>query len=277
MHRTSRCNECPATMRPMMSRIAVTVVSALTGGLLAACGTGNHPAGVTTLHATSTRGAPPAATTGSPVDARRPLTKAQARALARGVNLRAGDVPGFRASSEHEHETAADKRLERRMLRCTRGVGFSNGFAEASSNDFEREASASPQSVSSNVTVVQTRALATKELAAIRTNRVRACLSHYFDLFFRTHSSRLATIGPVSISQGSPPAPGTTGSFGWRITATLTLNGSLGLPVYLDILGFVDGPAEVALVTSGLSEPFPTATEQRLFSLLVERAGAFSA
>jgi len=83
----------------------------------------------------------------------------------------------------------------------------------------------------------------------------------------------MATIGPVSISHGTPPAPQTAGSFGWRITATLTLNGNIELPVYLDILGFVDGPAEVALVTSGLSEPFPAAPEQRLFSLLLERAG----
>jgi hypothetical protein len=264
-------------MCAMRGWIAVTVVLALTGGLLAACGTRSHPATITVPHATDTIGAPAAVTAGAPANARRPLTKAQASAFARAVNLRAGDLLGFRASSGHEQETAADKLLERKMLHCTRGVGLSNGLAEASSKDFEREATASPQSVSSNVAVVQTPALAAKELAAIRTNHVRACLSHYFDLFFSTHSSRLAAIGPVSISQGSPPAPGTTGSFGWRITATLTLNGSVGLPVYLDILGFVDGPAQVALVTSGLSEPFPAATEQRLFALLVERARAHSA
>jgi hypothetical protein len=40
----------------------------------------------------------------------------------------------------------------------------------------------------------------------------------------------------------------------------------------MDLLGFVDGPAEVVLLTSGLPEPFPAATEHRLFSLLIQRA-----
>ena len=67
------------------------------------------------------------------------------------------------------------------------------------------------------------------------------------------------------------------GSFGWRITATLTVAGKIDIPAYLDILGFVEGTAEVSLVTSGLGEPFPAVTEQHLFTLLVERATAHEA
>jgi len=46
------------------------------------------------------------------------------------------------------------------------------------------------------------------------------------------------------------------------------------LPIYLDYLGFVDGPAEVTLLSSGLLRPFPAAIQQRLFALLLSRAKA---
>ena len=43
---------------------------------------------------------------------------------------------------------------------------------------------------------------------------------------------------------------------------------------YMDILGFVYGPARVTLFSSGALQPFPAAAEQRLFSLLLGRAKA---
>jgi hypothetical protein len=42
----------------------------------------------------------------------------------------------------------------------------------------------------------------------------------------------------------------------------------------MDILGFVYGPTEVSLLSFGVPEPFPAATEQHLFSLLLQRAKA---
>jgi hypothetical protein len=153
-------------------------------------------------------------------------------------------------------------------------VGFNSGLVEAGSKDFKRETNAFSQSVKSSVTVMQTPALATKELTAIRGERVRACLSHFLDLLLEGQKRpRGTTIGPVSISQGTLPAPGTTGSFGWRITSAFTLHG-IRIPFYMDILGFVYGSAEITLFTSGVPEPLPAATEQRLFLLLVERAKA---
>jgi hypothetical protein len=60
-----------------------------------------------------------------------------------------------------------------------------------------------------------------------------------------------------------------------RFTETLTLRG-LRIPVYEDILGFVRGRAEVSLFTFGVPRQFPAALEERLFSLLLERAKAHS-
>ena len=248
---------------------------ALTGGLLAACGTRSHPATITVPHATDTIGAPAAVTAGAPANARRPLTKAQASAFARAVNLRAGDLLGFRASSGHEQETAADKLLERKMLHCTRGVGLSNGLAEASSKDFELKHDILDLSVSSEVSVARTPATATAELAAIHGAHVQGCLSHYLSLLLKSQQYGGATISPVSIESGTPPAPGTTGSFGWRVTATLTTH-RIRISFYIDILGFVYGPARVTLFSSGVLQPFPAQAEERLFTLLLHRAKAHS-
>jgi hypothetical protein len=44
--------------------------------------------------------------------------------------------------------------------------------------------------------------------------------------------------------------------------------------LYLDILGFVYGPARVTLFSSGILRPFPAAVQQGLFSLLLARARA---
>lgn len=81
------------------------------------------------------------------------------------------------------------------------------------------------------------------------------------------------TVGRVSIASGTPPAPGTAGGFGWRISTTI-VGHRIAIPFYMDVLGFVYGPSEVALLTFGLPRPFPAAIEQRLFTLLVERAKA---
>jgi hypothetical protein len=77
----------------------------------------------------------------------------------------------------------------------------------------------------------------------------------------------------VSIQSGTPPAPGTTGSYGWRAIAAFTVQG-IRIQVYLDMLGFVDGPAQVTLFSSGVLRPFPAAVQERLFSLLLARAKA---
>jgi len=266
----TRPAERPGIMRPAMRRMIVILALLAAGGLLVACGSGSHPSPTTV--------APVAATTR--VDAvaavktsasRKSFTKAQAVAFARSVNLTAADVPGFKVSSEHEHETAAEKRLEHEMLRCVGALGADHGIVEVSSKDFGRDTNMADESVQSEVSVARTPELAAKELAVIRSPHVRVCLSHYLDLLFKSQKYRGATFSPVSISQGTPPAPGATGSFAWRVTTTITLH-SVTTPVYMDILGFVDGPAEVSLFTTGVPRPFPAATEERLFSLLLTRA-----
>jgi hypothetical protein len=248
-----------------MVRAIVQLLLAVSGVLLAACGSSRQP--------------PPkahsAAVARSPA-AGRPITKPRAFAFARAVNLTTADVPGFTPSSEHEHETTQEKRLQREMVRCVGPVASGRGLVEQSSQTFELKHGILQLSVGSQVTVAETPAAADRQLAAIRGAHVRACLSHYITLLLK--GQRFpggATITPVSIASGTPPARGTTGGFGWRVTATIAIHG-IRVSFYLDILGFVYGPSTVTLFSTGALQPFPAQVQQHLFSLLLSRAKARS-
>ncbi len=265
-------------MSAVMRRMAAIAVLLATGGplVLAGCGKGGLTVGTTTARSNTT--STTRAGSGGPAahpPAGRDRALAQAQAFARAVNLSAADVPGFRVSSEHarEPETSAERRLKPELRRCFGSTRETKGLVEAGSKKFERSAGIASQSVSSEVTVAQRGALTARELGAIRSGHLPACLSHYFDLLLESQKVHGASIGPVSTKEGSPPAPGMAGSFGLRFTATITVHG-IRIPFDVDILGFADGPAEVSLSTFGLPQPFPAALEEQLFSLLVRRAKA---
>jgi hypothetical protein len=250
-----------------------------TVGLLAACGSSSHPP------ATDATGAhTPSAT--SPKAAGAP-SRAQAFAFAHAVNLTAADVPGFKPSAERESkpETTAEKQLARKLLHCIGGQTSSSPaeLASANSADFKLDHDVIHLSVKSEVSVAQTAALANKELGVIHNNHVKVCLSHYFDLLLKNRILKeqrsRSSISPNSIStfisQGTPPAPGATGSYWWRIRATITVH-KIKLPFYIDILGFTYGPAKVSLFSSGALRPFPAAAQEHLYQLLLQRAEAHS-
>jgi hypothetical protein len=255
-----------------MRRTVLTLSLVLAGALLAACGKGSvtTSARVTTVtvpgRSTPTGKAPPANPTPS-----QPSDRGKALAFAHAVNLTSADVPGFAASEKHSEDSSSEKRLERQMLSCAGIRGSSNAVLEEGSKDFRLKRQILDLSVSSEVAVQSSAADAQKGLAAIRSAHVRGCFSKYLQQIFKGEQSKGATPGPVTIQAGTPPAEGADGSFGWRVTATFLVRG-IKVPIYLDFLGFVDGPSEVTLLSSGLLEPFPAAAQQHLFALLLARA-----
>jgi hypothetical protein len=210
-------------------------------------------------------------------------SRERALAFAQAVNLTAEDVPGFTAKTKHDSDSAREKKIGRELAQCTGATGLSSGqtslpgegkaVADESSKDFELKHGVIDFSVSSGVSVQSSAAGARKGLQAIRSAHVRNCFSHYLQLLFAGQHVKGATPGPVSIQAGIPPAPGTSGGFGWRITASFTIRG-IKVPIYLDFLGFVNGPAEVTLLSSGLLRPFPAEVQQHLFATLLARAKA---
>jgi hypothetical protein len=249
-----------------MRRATILLLLALPGGLLVACGSTTQAAHPTPAHASAT-GATGASASRSP-------SRAEASAFARAVNLTAADVPGFTASPAQAGNAAHERQLERTMLRCAGASGSGkadNAVAEAGSKSFALKRGVVNLTVSSEVSVEPSQGLAAGELGAIRSARVRGCFTRYLNQAIRSQKIPGATIGKVSIQSGNPPAPGTSGGFGWRITVPLTVR-QISVAYYLDILGFVYGPTVVTLVSTGLLQPFPAAAQQHLFSLLLGRA-----
>jgi hypothetical protein len=260
-----------------MRRTAILLGLVLAGALLSACGKGAYTgaastASVPAIGVTGTDGAHSHGRRGSSP------TQAQALAFVHLVNLTAADVPGFTPSHKPEHESAAERRLQQQLRSCGGAVGtgalqHSRGMlAEASSPDFELKRGVLALSVSSEVSVAHTSAQAKAALATIRSPRVRGCFAHYLSELLKSqqHAPGETVLG-VSIASGTPPAPGTTGGFGWRVTARLTIRG-IPISLYFDILGFVDGPSQVTLTSSGTVRPFPAKAQEELYSELLTRA-----
>jgi hypothetical protein len=253
-----------------MRRTAILLALVLPCALLSACGKGAYTgaAAATGTDATATHG---------DGHHRGSSTHARALAFARTVNLTAADVPGFTPSHQQNGESAAERRLQQQLRNCggatgARALQHSRGtLAEASSPRFELKRGILALTVSSEVSVAHTSAEAAATLAAIRGPRLRACFSRYLSSLLKSQHYPGATVVGVSIASGKPPAPGTTGGFGWRVTATLAVRG-IQISFYFDILGFVDGPAQVTLDSSGTVRPFPAKAQEQLYSELLTRA-----
>jgi hypothetical protein len=256
----------------MRSRLPLLLTLLATAGLISSCGKGQSSA--------STRTVTVQGSTGSSTQPSKPSrggstsAKAQALAFARAVNLRPSDVPGYEAAPrEKEGSSTAEKHATHELQKCVGSSAEQQPVVELGSLRFERKASIAQVSVESSVTVERSVAIATKELEAIHNPRTRSCFTNYFKGLFSAPTYKGATIGPVKLESGTPPASGTSGSFGWRLRTSLTVH-SVPIPIELDILGFVEGPSEVTLTSFGLAVPFPAPTEQQLFLLLLSRAKA---
>jgi hypothetical protein len=266
-----------------MRRTLILLALVLTGTALLACGKSNPVATQSSsAHvASSGSGAPPSVSTTAPKSPTTPtesgssLAKQRALAFARAVNLTASDVPGFAPGARENKSSANEKRLEHQMMQCTglSGNGSGKAVLEAGSPDFRLKHQIVDLSVNSEVSVQSSAAQAQQGLAAIRSPHTRGCFSRYLTQLFDGEQVKGAKAGPVTVQSGTPPAPGTSGGFGLRVTATFVVH-RIKVPVYLDFLGFVDGASEVTLTSSGLLQPFPASIQQHLFALLLTRAKA---
>ncbi len=254
-------------MSGLVRRTLPLICALLAVLVLGACGKGS----VTVTAGGASPKAPARPSTKSP-SVQAGLTRARALAFAAAVNLRGGDVPGLHTAEKRERQSSSGKSIERELERCI-GVSGANQLAEAGSKDFERSGGVSQFDVSSNVSISKSAALAAGELRKLRSAHTKDCLKRYLTLLFKGSSYRGAVIGPVSVAEGSPPAAGAGGSIGLRISTSITVR-TIRIPFYLDILGFVYGPAEVSLLSSGLPVPFPAAAQQHLFLSLLARAKA---
>jgi hypothetical protein len=199
------------------------------------------------------------------------ITKARAVAYAQAVNLGAADLPGssiIKAEGERKAPTTAGVEFER----CAGGVNPERRIVDIHSPSFSVASAGEGGRVRSAVEVMPTAALAARNNAVARSARGRACLARSLP----EQSTGQLRHGPVSISSLPNLLPGAAGSFGLRLTTTVTgrnlRGGQIRTRVYMDVFGFVSGPAQISLTALGVSRPVPSATEQHLLPLLFSRA-----
>jgi hypothetical protein len=193
------------------------------------------------------------------------MTRARARALAQALLLHQDDVPGFAATKDQGSDrppTPSDAAVDR----CSGAVPTTRALVNADSENFLADTDLGVQGVASNVQVMPSRRLATRDMASI--DKIEGCLRRYPQAALVPTRSGPARIRSVAVLPVR--APGTNGGNGLRMAMTMDVHG-VTLEVYLDALGFVIGQTEVNLATWGVGRPFPAAGEHQLYSLLLRR------
>jgi hypothetical protein len=249
-----------------LPRLATTTLATLAaGGALAGCGDAHT------------------ATIATPGAAGSAITKTQAVAYARAVNLRAADLPRMNANSP-EHEGKAPTRLELALARCDGEQDplqrvlnrVSPTFTSPTEDGGEGEGE--HEEIHSSVEVLPTPTTAAKHNAAQINPRGLGCIGRFFPAAFAKSDTRRLRYGLVTLQRLPNPLPGVPGSFAVRITTSV-----LGIPsqiaatpphVYIDILGFLAGASEINLTATGFPEPVGEEAEQHLITALYTRAQA---
>jgi hypothetical protein len=202
------------------------------------------------------------------------LTRTRATAYAHAVNLRAADVPGMSAGSPEGEppQTPSSQRSNATFTRCFGGVSPSARLVKIHSPEFSAGRAAQSQIVRSTVEVWSTAALAARNNAAYFSARGQRCFQRYSQAARRQlkRSNPKLKLGPLRVATVPAPLPGT--SDGRLRTINDTRNGHVHIHIYHDIFTFIHGSAEIELEAVGFSKPVPTATEERLLSLLLKRA-----
>jgi hypothetical protein len=246
-------------LAPAVLSLALVAV----GGVLVGCGANNAPAASATQSVSA------------------PITKAQARAYARAVNLRATDLPGMNASKP-EHEGNAPTRLELALARCDGELNpqlrVLNRVSPTFTASTEDEDEGEHEEIHSAVEILPTETIAAKHNADQISPRGLDCIRRYIPAAFAKSNTRRLHYGPVTVRHLPNPLPDVAGSFAVEITTSV-----IGVPsqiaatpphVYLDILGFLSGASEINLTATGFPEPVPEEAEQRLISVLYARTQA---
>ena len=194
--------------------------------------------------------------------ARPAMTRSDARSLAQAANLTASDLPGFTAS--RPNRSNGDPRADARFARCAGTVPSSKALADVPSSDFVRETDTSYTAISSDVQVMRSASLVSKDLRAAKTARARRCVAASLR---RELTAEGTDIAGLSVSR---LAPGVRSGFGYRIKVVARTQG-VTVPVYIDLLAFGDGPVEAGLIATTSLQPPVRSDENRLLDIMRAR------
>jgi hypothetical protein len=208
----------------------------------------------------------------------RSVSKTQATAYAHAINLRTADLPRM-AIGEHEGRDTPSGSSG--TVPCAGLLNHSSPVVDVHSAQFKGGKELQREQVfltiSSDVAVMHTPALADRAVAVAGSTRGRACLLRYWQKLFSGKITERLRYGQVTIGSLPVAAPGTYGAYGLQVALRATVRGtSIEVPRYIDDFEFAYGHADVRLSVISSPHPFPQATEQLLLSVLVGRAERYS-
>jgi hypothetical protein len=205
------------------------------------------------------------------------ITKAEAKAFAHAVNLRAADLPNMRVTGA-EHREARLQQIDHAFASCLGSTKPLDYLARIHSPKFtsETEGEFEYEWIGSLVEVRRTAASAQASDARLLATRGLSCVRRLVSTAFNTHGA--IGYAPVEVTRLPTVLPGVAGSFGFRFKTAIVslsyLSRPVHFPIYVDLFGFAAGAAEISLVAVGAPEPVPTEADQRLAALLYSRTSA---
>jgi hypothetical protein len=201
----------------------------------------------------------------------RAVTQADARSVATAINIRKVDVPKLKQQSNPI--TATQLRQETQLTACVGGVPPSDALANTQSPDFVTTTGTSV-TVNSGTEILPSAALVAKDFAAVTGPRGLPCLLADLRTELVGTPPKDETVKSYA-SHLRPVVSGADGAFADRFSVIITVTqktATLILPLYVDLVGFTYGQAEVSLSIEAVGSKPPTALEHRLAALLLARA-----
>jgi hypothetical protein len=187
------------------------------------------------------------------------VTKVQAAAYAKAVNLRQGDLPPTRPGLPLL--TVFVPRSGSGVFFCGHGTAATNRAPPAYSPAIEGGGVVAI----SGVRVMLSKLVAAIEVAALTVEHRHMC---------GEAPSRQQVGGPLPLRIGVPAAHPALGARTISAVPRRAVRGEPQTRFYSDTFVFAVGPAEIALIVSSVQKPPPTAFERHLVSLLYSRAEA---
>jgi hypothetical protein len=210
---------------------------------------------------------------GAALASERTITRADAFAVATAIGVRHGDVPRLKAQSNPM--TAQEMAQSAQLTACVGGVPESEALADTQSPNFVNRSGPSG-TLSSGTEILPSSALVAQDFDATTGPHGLPCLLKQLrqELVGKPPKGETVTAHAGTIP---PIVSGADRAFAYRVTVIVTVTHkttTLILPLYVDLIGFTYGQAEVSLTVEAVGSKPSASLERRLATLLVARARA---
>jgi hypothetical protein len=193
-------------------------------------------------------------------------------ALARAINLKPSDLPGFTVQPPDHGSSSSDKIINARMKNCLGPIAVpDHGGASAQSPTLTSGSGLQVVSVQSQVGILSSKAGVASDFAFIARNpQVWTCLSSAMSGLSATSNGVTVTFNNVHATPLAASARGADMATGVRLVMTLSARG-LSFPMVFDLLAYGVGRDELSFYTITLGADAST-LEQQVAGDMIARA-----